>query len=315
MSIIVLNDRIKEISRDTGVGHLTLDGPSEGFSSFYSTYSSGDVVFYAISDGTDYEVGSGVFHTDGVYNRLERSSHKSTNSNANVNFTAGVKEVFVTYPGKFSVFTASGIQDFKQPESSGLAFWESSQILNYDSNLVWNSTNSFLGINNQSPNYALDIGGTQGYSQLNVSGIIVGNSGIMFSGENVSIRGRQVIPFQKNEFIDTEVTNVEEVFQLSGIVNEYIGFKKQPPSRVFAGPSGNCGCDEEYPTFRPLRFDDIQGVNQIINDSGNLALPVYANTSEVIGSISADQAGALAFTSDNYLMIANGTTWVKIQLT
>ena len=86
MSIIILNDRIKETSRDTGTGHLTLDGAAQGFSSFDSAYSSGDILYYAISDGTNYEVGSGVFHTDGVYDRLERSAHKSTNSNNNVNF-------------------------------------------------------------------------------------------------------------------------------------------------------------------------------------------------------------------------------------
>ncbi len=315
MSIIVLNDRIKETSRDTGTGHLTLDGAVQGFSSFDSAYSSGDILYYAISDGTNYEVGSGVFHTDGAYDRLERSAHKSTNSNNNVNFLAGVKEVYVTHPGKFSVFTASGLQDFKEPKSSGLAFWGSNQILNYDENIIWNSDSNLLGINKNPPAYAIDIGGPQGYSHVNTSGLIVGNSGVMFSGDNVAVRGRQTIPFQQNEFIDTETTNIEECFQLSGIVNEYIGFKKQAPARVFAGPSGTCGCTEDYPSFRPLRFDDIQGVTQIINSSGNLAIPTFANQAAVISNISADQAGVLAFsTSDNYLMIANGTSWVKIQL-
>jgi hypothetical protein len=315
MTIIVLNDRIKETSRDTGTGHLTLDGAVQGFTSFYNSYSSGDVLFYAISDGSEYEVGSGVFHSDGVYHRLERVAHRSTNSDNNVDFHAGVKEVYVTYPAKFSVFTSSGVEDLKQPEASGIAFWKSSQILNYDEDLLWNNSLSKLGISNKNPEHAIDIGGHQSYSSLNVSGVIVGNSGIMFSGENVAVRGRQTIPFQQNEFIDTETTNIEELIQFSGIVNEYIGLKKQAPSRVFAGPSGNCGCEEDYPSFRPLRFDDIDGVNQIINDSGNLAIPTYATTGDIISSISADQAGAIAFsTSDNNLMISNGTSWVKVQL-
>ena len=86
--------------------------------------------------------------------------------------------------------------------------------------------------------------------------------------------------------------------------------KKQPPSQVFAGPSGDCGCVSDYPVFRPLRFDDIQGVTQIINSSGNLAIPTFNLYTD--NDISADQAGVMAFsTGDNYLMIANGTIGSK----
>ena len=45
----------------------------------------------------------------------------------------------------------------------------------------------------------------------------------------------------------------------------------------------------------------------------SLAIPTFNLYTD--NDISADQAGVLAFsTGDNYLMIANGTSWVKVQL-
>jgi hypothetical protein len=158
----------------------------------------------------------------------------------------------------------------------------------------------------------LDVLGAIEDSSFRSSGVIVGNSGIMFSGESVTYSGgRQLEPFLRTELDGT--TGTDDVFSLSGLVDQRLLFKKQPPSQVFAGPSGDCGCVSDYPVFRPLRFDDIQGVTQIINSSGNLAIPTFNLYTD--NDISADQAGVMAFsTGDNYLMIANGTSWVKIQL-
>tara|TARA_Y100000361_G_scaffold110294_1_gene100337 strand:- start:8981 stop:9922 length:942 start_codon:yes stop_codon:yes gene_type:complete len=312
MSNIKLADRIKEKSYSIGTGRLDLDGAFAGSSRFSEAYVSGDSFFYAISDGTDYEVGSGIYAFDTVNHYIEaRFPAESSNSDNLVNFNTGLKEVYVTYPGKFSVFTASGQADFKQPDASGVAFWGSEQILSYDENIVWNNQNKYLGILGN-PEYPLDVRGQIEKSAIRSSGVIVGDSGVMFSGVSVSYSGgRQLEPFLRSELDDT--TGTDDVFSLSGLVDQRLLFKKQPPSQVFAGPSGDCGCVSDYPVFRPLRFDDIQGVNQIINSSGNLAIPTFNLYTD--NNISADQAGVLAFsTGDNYLMIANGTSWVKIQL-
>jgi hypothetical protein len=53
MSYIVLHDRIKETSRTQGTGPFELEGAVAGFSAFSDVYATGDVVFYAITDGTD----------------------------------------------------------------------------------------------------------------------------------------------------------------------------------------------------------------------------------------------------------------------
>ena len=355
MTEINLNDRIKELSRTTGTGDFSLDEAATGFSSFSSVYSSGERMWYAISDGTEYEIGSGVYKSDGASTELlERNAFRSTNSNNKVDFGTGLKEVYVTYPGEYAVFTANGVADFDNPQRSGIAFWGSKHIIDYDNNLVWNKESDYLGFKRSSPLYAIDIGGSEGYSQINVSGLVVGNSGIMFSGDAVAVRGRQTIPFQQTQLMDDtsdEDTNIQELFQLSGIVNEYIGFKKQPKRRFFAGPSGDCGCVSDYPTFRPIELDDIGDLedaisdyyadislssigvsgnsaftqdqivsnsggyeNTIVNHSGLLVVPTFDQFTD--NTLSAEQVGALAFsTGDNYLMIANGTSWVKVQLT
>lgn len=310
MSNIKLADRIKEKSYSIGTGRLDLDGAFAGSSRFSEAYASGDSFFYAISDGTDYEVGSGVYGFDTVNHYIEsRFAVESTNSDNLVNFTTGLKEVYVTYPGKFSVFTASGQSDFKQPDVSGVAFWGSEQIISYDENIIWNNQNKYLGVRGN-PEYSIDVRGGIEKSAIRSSGVIVGNSGVMFSGDSVAHSGgRQLEPFVRSELDDT--TGTDDVFSLSGLVDQRLLFQKQPPSHVFAGPSGECGCVSDYPVFRPLRFNDIDGVTQIINSSGNLAIPTFSTAAA--NNISADQAGVMAFIIDtNTLVIANGTSWVSI---
>ena len=46
--IVVLSDRIKETSNDTGTDNLVLDGAAVGFSAFGEFYSHSDAVYYAI---------------------------------------------------------------------------------------------------------------------------------------------------------------------------------------------------------------------------------------------------------------------------
>jgi hypothetical protein len=308
---IKLRDRIKEKSYTTGTGSLLLEGKFSGFSSFSGIYNSGESLFYAVSDGTNYEIGSGVYIETETSSMIYRIPVDTSNNNdAIVDFPVGLKEVYVTYPGRYSVIRS----DENTPQSSGLSYWSSEHSLSYTANLIWDEANSNLGVNDPNPEYAIDIGGDNQSSTIRSSGMIVGDSGIMFSGVNILYsNGRQLEPFIRNELNNT--TGSDDVFELSGIVNENILLKKQPPSTVFAGPSGDCGCSSDYPVFRPLRFDDVQGVDQIINSSGNLVVPVYDTVQEVISNITSNQTGAIAFAkNDSYIMIANGTSWVSGQL-
>ena len=263
---IILSERVKELSRTEGAINFSLDGAVNGFSSFSDTYSSGDPVFYAITDGTDYEVGSGVYGNDGINSYIIRSSpFKSTNSDALVSFTPGVKEVYVTYPGKFSVFTASGLGSFEQPDVSGVAFWGSQNILDYDSAFIWDKTNNRLGVSESAPQYSIHVGGTQQTSKVAASGFVVGNSGVNFVGDDPSYSGGvQLEPFLRTELDVT--TGTSAVFALSGLVDQRILFQTQLAGTVLAGPaSGDCsgGCDPDYPVFRALVLGDVPDLSTL----------------------------------------------------
>ena len=97
----VLKDRVKETTTTTGTGTLTLAGAVEGFQAF-SAIGDGNSTFYAITDGTDWEVGAGTYTASGT--TLSRDSIiSSSNSGSAVNWGAGDKDVFCTYPAEQAV--------------------------------------------------------------------------------------------------------------------------------------------------------------------------------------------------------------------
>lgn len=98
--MIVLADRVREVSSSSGTGPFTLGGPYAGFQSFADGVGNGNVTFYAITEleGDQWEVGQGVYD-DGVLTRAEVA--ESSNAGQLVDFPAGTKEVFVTAPGKY----------------------------------------------------------------------------------------------------------------------------------------------------------------------------------------------------------------------
>ena len=363
-----LSDRIKELSYDPGTSRFALTGPVDGFSPFSDFYQQGDVVFYAATDGTRYEVGSGEYTLDGSTKVLTRYPLRSSSlssgpyyingestsgptkgttgyfhplylmessasglrgyptefganpptavhehhfakypgvtfympqeynghaetvgggapaalsgvsyaaSGAAVSFQ-GVTEVFVTYPGKYSVFSAHGVSGYQEPKHGGVAVWGSEQILDYDRNIVWNFDNEALGISQPSPIFPVDVGGASSYSQVRASGFIDGGSGIAFSGGQAlpqdSLKtasgGRQLEPFFRNE-LDNQ-TKSDQVFSLSGLVDQRLLLKMQEKGTIFAGPPSGCGCDPDYPHFRYLELEDIPDLSDLYVVQKNL---------------------------------------------
>jgi hypothetical protein len=105
---LVLKDRVKETSTTTGTGTLTLAGAAAGFQSF-SVIGDGNTTYYAIVDAAsgDWEVGIGTYSSTG--DTLSRDTVlESSNAGALVDFAAGSKDVFVTYPAERSVVGGMG---------------------------------------------------------------------------------------------------------------------------------------------------------------------------------------------------------------
>ena len=253
-----LTDRIKETSRTVGLGNLELDGAVQGFSAFDSFYAEGDSFYYAVTDGTNYEVGSGTFHVDGLSDTIYRHPVRSTNSDELVNFPNGIKEVFVTYAGFSSVYSASGIGGRNTPpQNSGMAFWASDQIIDYSPKVVFESGYGRIGINNPDVlDASITVGGDPSYSLIRASGFADGGSGILFSGVPTLFSGGvQLEPFLRN--VADSTTGSDAVLDFGGVVDEIIKFKPQIPMTFFAGPTADCACVDDFPTFRLIEMSDL----------------------------------------------------------
>lgn len=104
---LIVKDRVKETTTTTGTGTLTLAGAVDGFQAF-SVIGDGNTTFYTITDGTDWEVGIGTYTLSGT--TLSRDTIlDSSNSGSAVNWGAGEKEVFCTYPAGRSISTGQAI--------------------------------------------------------------------------------------------------------------------------------------------------------------------------------------------------------------
>ena len=104
---LVVKDRVQETSTTTGTGTFTLAGAVTGFQSF-SVIGDGNTTYYAIVGGAEFEVGLGTYTLSGTL--LSRDTIlESSNGGTAVNFSAGTKNVFVTYPAEKGLYVdASG---------------------------------------------------------------------------------------------------------------------------------------------------------------------------------------------------------------
>jgi hypothetical protein len=93
-------DRVRESATTTGTGSFTLTGTSSGYQTFLGAgFATGDVTYYTIVNGSEWEVGRGTFTAPATLART--TVYASSNSNAAVNFSAGTKTVFCDVPASY----------------------------------------------------------------------------------------------------------------------------------------------------------------------------------------------------------------------
>lgn len=91
-------DRVQETSTTTGTGTYDLAGANTGYQTFVAGAGDASTVTYLATDGTDWEVGTGVV-TDAATDTLSRASIlSSSNGGAAVNWGAGTKTISLTLP-------------------------------------------------------------------------------------------------------------------------------------------------------------------------------------------------------------------------
>jgi hypothetical protein len=101
---LIVKDRVKESSTTTGTADFTLLGAASGFQTF-AVIGNSNTTYYAAVDQANgtWEVGVGTYSSTGP--TLTRDTVlESSNSGSKVNFAAGSKEVFCTYPAERSVY-------------------------------------------------------------------------------------------------------------------------------------------------------------------------------------------------------------------
>lgn len=99
---LVVKDRVLETTITTGTGTLTLAGATTGYQTFSSAIGNGNTTYYTISSSSEWEVGIG---TVGAGTLTRDTVLESSNSGSLVNFGAGTKNVFCTYPAEKAVDT------------------------------------------------------------------------------------------------------------------------------------------------------------------------------------------------------------------
>jgi len=102
---LVLADRVKETTTTTGTGMVTLLGASTGFQSF-AIIGNANTTYYTIAGqtGNQWEVGIGTYGASGTtLSRTTVLSNSAGTQPSALDFSAGTKDVFVTYPASYAV--------------------------------------------------------------------------------------------------------------------------------------------------------------------------------------------------------------------
>jgi hypothetical protein len=119
----VVADRVKETTTTTGTGTITLLGAATGFQSF-AVIGNGNLTYYTIAGqtGNEWEVGIGTYTSSGT--TLARTTVLSNSSGTQpsaLSFSAGTKDVFVTYPAGVSSTNGVMVQSTTVTQSTTIS--------------------------------------------------------------------------------------------------------------------------------------------------------------------------------------------------
>jgi hypothetical protein len=97
----VIKDRVRETTTSTGTTAVTLAGAVTGYNTFASI-GNGNNTYYTISsqNSTEWEVGVGTYTASGTTLSRDAVLANYLGTTALINFSAGNKDVFCTYPAE-----------------------------------------------------------------------------------------------------------------------------------------------------------------------------------------------------------------------
>ena len=117
---LVLKDRVRDTTVSTGTGAVTLSGtPPSGYQAF-SAIGNGNTTYYTIAGLGQWEVGIGTYSSTGP--ALSRDVVlASSNAGSLVTLSAGIKDVFVTYPAEKAISSGYGTLPIANGGTNGTA--------------------------------------------------------------------------------------------------------------------------------------------------------------------------------------------------
>ena len=186
----VVADRVRETSTTTGTGTFTLAGAVIGYQAFSAAIGNGNTTYYAISNPgiNEWEVGIG---TVGAGTLARTTVLASSTGTALIDFTAGSKDVFVTYPAKGAVFADNAITLTNKTisgASNTLSNIGNSSLTN--NSVTVGSTNIALG------GTSTTLAGLTSVTATTFNGALSGNATTATTATNLAGGAASQIPYQ-----------------------------------------------------------------------------------------------------------------------
>lgn len=182
MTALVAYDRVKESSTSTGAGNITLAGAATGFRTFNAAVGVGPYFTYAIVHQTanEWEVRIGYLS---AATTLVRSTLISSSTGSTVSFTAGTKDVFITFPSSFAQNNTVLSQNVYNYDTSGTNNVIIGYQVDYPSTAKWtvgigaNSTYSTRTTVRGDYAVAVGAGADADYGGVSIGHYAIGSSG------------------------------------------------------------------------------------------------------------------------------------------
>jgi len=240
---LILKDRVKQLSTTTGTGTITLSTGFAGYQTFASAVSDGDEVYYTINSTqtgvTEWEVGVGTFTLSGT--TLSRDTVlSSSNSDTLVDFSAGDKEVFITYPASKSV-NINKTGDVAITQS--IAFTPVTHQTHAEGKLYYDTTHRTLNYQNDISGIDFELGNNEYIRVYNNTGVTI-NKGkpVTFSGIYTQIptvvlcNATSETTYQVDGLVTADIANASYGYiTISGVIRGFDTSGLTAGKRTFVG--------------------------------------------------------------------------------